>query len=614
MFVHFDDYLYIIENSFIRDIHNLQNIWGYYPCRFITSLSFAYNFHFSKLEVFNYHLFNLVVHLCSAILVWWLTSLTFKTPAIKNEEIARHANIISLFVGLIFVSHPIQTEAVTYICQRASSLATLFYLASVCFYVKSRSLQEGKGHTSSAKIYYFSSIIFAIVAMFTKEIAITLPLMIFLYELSFFDTKNNLNWRRISPFLLTLFIIPITMLLTKSKMFHVIQDIAQEPGGISPLHYLFTQLRVMVTYIRLVFFPFNQNIDYDYPIFDNIFELPVLSSLMFLIIIFYIAQCLFLRYRLLSFSIFWFFLALLPESSSLPAKDVIFEHRLYLPLVGYSMFFVSSIYYVLGNKRFKVMVIILAIIVMINSFLTFQRNKVWVNDISLWGDTIIKSPGKARPYYTLGVAYDQQGDPTRAIYNLNKANAINPAYAEVYYTRGIFYEKKGYTALALSDYNKAIELNPDYAKAYYNRGNIYIEQNNFAQALSEFNKAIEKNTSYEKAYINRGNIYSRQGNFIQAVSDYNQAEAINPDDIEVYINRGTCYARQGDFDQALLDYNQIIALNPKYAQVYYNRAVIYFQLKSYGKAWVDIHKTEELEYAVNPGFLKALKAASGRDK
>ena len=120
--------------------------------------------------------------------------------------------------------------------------------------------------------------------------------------------------------------------------------------GISPMHYLLTQFRVMVTYIRLVFLPVNQNLDYDYPIFKSIFEFPVLISFLFLIFILFSAKRLFSKYRLVSFSIFWFFLTLLPESSLFPIHDVIFEHRLYLPLVGYSMFLVSSVYYLLGKN------------------------------------------------------------------------------------------------------------------------------------------------------------------------------------------------------------------------------------------------------------------------
>ena len=135
---HFDDIASIVENFAIRHILNLQAIWNFWPTRFITYLSVALNYHFHQLNVLGYHLFNLTVHLGSAILVWWFMLLTFSTPVMKDEKIAKHANLIALFASLVFLTHPIQTQAVTYIIQRATSLATLFYLASLCFYVKSR--------------------------------------------------------------------------------------------------------------------------------------------------------------------------------------------------------------------------------------------------------------------------------------------------------------------------------------------------------------------------------------------------------------------------------------------------------------------------------------------
>jgi hypothetical protein len=107
---HFDDRVYVINNFTIRNIQNLLNIWEFYPCRFITFFSLALNYHFNQLNVFGYHLFNIAVHLGSAILVWWLTLLTLSTPAMKGNKISQHANLFALFVGLVFVSHPVQIE------------------------------------------------------------------------------------------------------------------------------------------------------------------------------------------------------------------------------------------------------------------------------------------------------------------------------------------------------------------------------------------------------------------------------------------------------------------------------------------------------------------------
>ena len=124
------------------------------------------------------------------------------------------------------------------------------------------------------------------------------------------------------------------------------------------------------------------------------------------------------------------------------------------------------------------MVIALTMIIACNSVLTYQRNKVWKDEFTLWDDTVRKSPHKARPYNNRGIVYDKQGNFTQAMSDFNKAIEINPNYAEAYNNRGIIYDKQGNFTQAMSDYNKAIELNPNYAEAYNNRG------------LSTTNKAI----------------------------------------------------------------------------------------------------------------------------
>jgi len=480
---HFDDDFYIINNFAIRNIHDLQDIWKICPCRFITFFSLALNYHFNGLNVFAYHLFNIAIHLGSACFVWWLTLLTLSTPVMREEKISHHANIIALFAGLIFVTHPVQIEAVTYIWQRTASLCAFFYLASLCFYVRSR-LDQGRA-------YYILSLITAVLAMFTKENAITLPLMIVLYEISFLKLKKDLNWEQLYPFWVILFIIPLTMSLTNSVRFQEIQSITGGPGGISPIHYLLTQFRVMIAYIRLSFLPLHLNLDYDYPIYKNLFDIPVLASFLCLAGILYFAKHIFSKYRLISFSIFWFFLTLLPESSILPQEDVIFEHRLYLPLVGYCIFLASGVYYLLGKNNLKTMIIVLSLVVACNSVLTYQRNKIWKNEIILWQDVVQKSPHKARAYNNLGWAYYNQGNFTEAISDYNKAIEINPQYIYSYDDRGLIYAQEGNFTQAIAEYNKAIKINPYYAQIYYHRGLAFSKQNNNPQALEDMEKAKE---------------------------------------------------------------------------------------------------------------------------
>ena len=155
----FDDRSNITENLGIKNLSNLPAIFNFLPTRFITNLSFAINYHFGGVNTLGYHLFNLLIHLCTAIMVWWLTILTLQTPALKDKRISGRSGIIAFITAFIFVSHPIQTQGVTYIIQRASSLATLFYISSLAFYVKSRLLRHEEDRSRIRFSYYALSFI-----------------------------------------------------------------------------------------------------------------------------------------------------------------------------------------------------------------------------------------------------------------------------------------------------------------------------------------------------------------------------------------------------------------------------------------------------------------------
>jgi tetratricopeptide (TPR) repeat protein len=597
----FDDYNSIVFNPSIRNPANLGTIWNFWPTRFITYLSFALNYHLNQLNVFNYHLFNLIVHLVCAILVWWLVLLTFSTPTMKDAKITPQANLIAFFAGLVFLAHPIQTQAVTYIIQRATSLAALFYLASVALYAKSRLLQLETQVRGSYRFYYAGSLITAVLAMFTKEMTITLPMMILLYEFCFLKTEKGINWKQLIPFLITLLIIPLTMFLSKSVNFQEMRRIAEPAPNIFPWHYLLTQFRVMVIYLRLLFLPLNQNLDYDYPIAKSLLDLPTLASLLLLMLILIIAIRICSRYKLISFAIFWFFLALLPESSLIPIKDVIYEHRLYLPMVGFSLFLISIIYYSFGKNNIKPMVFILFIVITCYSILTYQRNFIWKDELSLWNDTVSKSPKKARAYNNRGLAYQTHGNLDQAISDYNNAIEISPNLFEAYSNRGLTYQTQGNLKQAMSDYNKAIELKPNFAEAYSNRGIAYQTQGNLKQAMSDYNKAIELNPNYADAYNNRGLIYQTQGNLKQAMSDYNKAIELNPNYADAYTNRGLIYQTQGNLNQAISDFNKAIAIDPNYDQAYNNRGNIYRTKGNLNQAISDFNKAIE----INPNFAQA---------
>ncbi len=561
--------------------------------------------------MFGYHLVNLVIHLSASVLVWHLIMLIFSTPLIKQQKISQQAYLIAFFTSAIFLSHPIQTQAVTYIIQRATSLEALFCLLCLVFYVKSRLLQNKNPKLYIWKLYYIASIITAVIAMFTKEVAVILPSLIVLCEVCFLKTEKSINLKKIAPFLITFAIIPLTMFFTKSVNFREMRLASEPLPGISPPEYLLTQFKVIVTYFRLLFLPLNQNLDYDYPISQSFFEFPTLISFLLLSIILFAAVKVFSKYKIISFSIFWFFLTLLPESGIIPIKDVIFEHRLYLPMAGFSIFMVSIIYYLLENKQIKLIAVLLSAIVICYSILTYARNYVWKDEITLWNDTIRKSPKKARAYSERGNVYKNKGKLDEAMSDFNKAIDLDPAYANAYNNRGIVYLSKGDPDKALKDFNKAIDLNPKVEFNFYNRGNAYKTKGLLNEAIADYTRAIEVNKNFALAYHNRGSAYYELRKLDQAIADYSKAIQIEPNLALTYYNRGNANKELGILDQAIADYSKAIQIEPNLAGAYYNRAIAYFLKQRFDKSWLDLRKLRELGYIVDSKFLEELKKASG---
>ena len=615
----FDDKRNILESTQIRDLSNLKAIASFPRTRFITFLTFALNYHFHKYDVFGYHLVNLIIHLSSAIMVWWLTLITLSTPRMKDNKISSHSTLIAFFTALIFVAHPVQIQAVTYIIQRATSLVAFFYIASLCFYARFRLSQINNLSLRNCLFYLLVFFVAAASGMFTKELIVTLPLMIILYEICFLRIKDYFRWKYLIALIILFAVIYIAIVFPRFMSFSSLKEALEARKiNVSPGLYILTQSRVLVTYLRLLLVPVNQTIIYDYRVAKSILQPQILASIFLLLALLISAFKLYPKYRLISFGIFWFFFALSQEFTIMPlyfflmsfSREIIFEERLYLPMVGYSFFLVSTIYYIFGQRNLRRMIIILLIIASSYAVLTYNRNFVWKDEFTLWDDTVRKSPMKSRPYNNRGRMYAERGDYDEAIEDFTKTIQLWPAYADAYYNRGHVFADKGEADRAIADYTKVTEINPTYVKAYYNRGNVYKTKGDIDRAISDYNKALQISPAEVKAYVNRGNAYSEKGDINRAISDYTKAIEINPNFFEVYFNRGNAYGKKGNFDGAISDYSTAIELNPERGVSYYNRSIVYFRKGQYDEAWRDVHKAESLGYKVSPDFLQILKKAS----
>jgi hypothetical protein len=345
---HFDDTPAIVENYAIHRF-DIKEIFST-SSRPILDLTFALNYYFGKLNVFGYHLVNLMLHIANGIMLYFILLWTINPINLKSSINHR----IPLYAGLIFIAHPIQTQAVTFIVSRSSVLATTFYLLSLLLFIRGfqANTTNSRNSMNSRNLFFIGAFLSSCLAMGTKQIAVTLPIMLIIYDFYFISQGNWKVLKSHYKIHIAMFLtVAITVYLSFSnlKMF-VSFDYAKgipmpQEEPITSFQYFLTQLHVIPYYIRLLFVPVKLNLDYDWPITRNI-DLQTIFFFILLACIIAIAFILFRKARLVSFGIIWFFVTLSVTSSFIVIYDVIFEHRLYLPSVGFAIvvaFLISKI-------------------------------------------------------------------------------------------------------------------------------------------------------------------------------------------------------------------------------------------------------------------------------
>jgi tetratricopeptide (TPR) repeat protein len=589
----FDDNSSITNNPAIKDLPTFLSGAGYAhnPRRFIGYLSFALNYKLGGLNVVGYHLVNLAIHIITAWLVYVLASLTLRTPYFDNREqvntvhrslFTDYRSFLPLFAALLFVAHPIQTQAVTYIVQRLASLATLFYVLALVFYIKGRLANPAKPFSLHSVLFFTISLIAALLAMRTKEIAATLPLVVVLYEFSFFGAGTRKKLLFLLPLLLILLIIPLGMLHTGQPLGELLSDVsemARETRVISRGDYLLTQFSVIATYIRLLFLPINQNLDYDYPVYDSLFALPVLGGC--ILICSFIGLAIYFYYRtrqvspftvhrspftavhrLIAFGILWFFITLTVESSIIPISDVIYEHRLYLPSVG--AFIALAALTALISRRFssRLFMTVAMMMVIILATATWRRNVIWGDLQTFWMDIVEKSPNKNRPHNNLGKTYLGGGRTTEALEEFKTAVRLNPDNPLSRYNLGTAYDSVGLTDAAIEQFLAAIKLKEDYADAHDNLGLSYGKKGLFDKAIEEFKLALRLTPDYASTHSNLALAYRLKGSLGEAVAEYQIALKLQPGNADAHNNLGVVYWQMHQPDKAIEEVRAAVRLAP----------------------------------------------------
>ncbi len=587
----FDDLRYIADNAFIRDLSNFSSLSG---TRYVAFLSFALNYAIGGLDPTGYHLVNIGIHGLNSILVFLLVSLLFKTPSCS--PVGEHGGgggrsapgfQIAFVTALVFAAHPVETEAVAYVTQRFASLAALFYLFTLYCYVRSRLAFLSARRTSGAALFVLA-FISGLMAQKTKETAFTLPAVIILVEFLFFQ-RARLSLKKggvlALPFLTLFAVIPVTLFRPVSMgvetgMSQTLRYFQfKEMATLSRHDYLITQFRVIVRYIRLLFFPMVQRGDYDYTLYHSFFSVPVILSFVFLALIFFLALYLVLRSArrgralglMAGFGMLWFFITLSVESSVVPIKDIIFEHRVYLPSAGVFISAVSLYFYLAergrragrtGHGHAGGVIILPLVIVLTLSALTYRRNRVWTSGKLFWSDVVSKSPQRARGYNNLGNALYRMGSITEAIKNYKKAIILKKEYYEAYNNLGTAFLALNKGGLALGNFNKALALRPDYFEAASNKALALVTLNRPEEAVRAARLSITLHPDFAAGHNVLGMALVDMGQVSEGIQHLREAVSLDPLNVDAVNNLGLALFRARRYGEAEAEFQKALAAAP----------------------------------------------------
>jgi Tfp pilus assembly protein PilF len=571
---------------------------SYSGLRSLPGATFALQRRLGADNLWQLHTVNLAIHVATAWLIYWLCLLLGRRaplprqilvrsfsprqrgaprdpapaplassgtmpqgPSIRAKDHAGRRAFFSyfppLFAALIFVAHPIATEAVTYIIQRNVSLTVFFFVLSAVSYAQWR---------SSGKIIGWAvlSAAAALAAVHSKQIAITLPAVIFLMELLFFARRGGRWWLYPLPFILVLIYIPWRMFGLPAGLAGLpqtqppvaldaagsVSDAAARAGGGEPLSrtvYFLTQAGVLLKYLRLLIFPVRQSVDHDFAVVESPYTFVVLISSLIVLGLLLVAWSTRRKSPLISLGILWFFLTLMPESTIIPLLEAIAEYRVYLPLAGFALAMGGVVQLLCTSlprlpQRFlehplppeTVRLVrhsvagVMAAVVLALTWLTWQRNFVWQNAETLWRDATVKSPGRARPHNNLGVLLLEQGRLREAVEEFEEAVRLNSGYAHAYNNLGTARAKQGDLAGAAAAYERALALDSGLAAVAVNLGTIYLQQQKFDDAAAVLEGAVAREPSSARARTVLGAVYLRQGNVAQARQQFEAALASDP--------------------------------------------------------------------------------------
>ncbi len=587
----FDDLFAIRDNPTIEHLGSAlsPSPEGTMAGRPLLNLTFALNYALSGMDVWSYHAVNLLIHALAGLVLFGVVRRTLLKCG-RGE--GTPPTVLALSVAVIWVVHPLQTEAVTYISERAESLMGLFYLLTLYCFVRSTDetgeRQQARGERPEKETQYpqvirplasslwsLASVFACLLGALCKETIVTAPVMVLFYDRTFVAGSFRESWQRRWRYYLGL--ASMWLLLFARLRFGFQGQSIGFDLGVTWWNYALTSCRSILLYLKLAVWPHPLILDYGTQVIHQAADgLPYVLVLAVLVIGTAIA---FWRWPAVGFVGAWFFVILAPTSSIIPiAGQPIAEHRMYLSLAAVIIFVVLGLYHLMGRRS----LILFAALAVGLGLLSARRNEDYRSALSICQDTIAKCPENARVYCGLGDALADLGQEEEAITAYKNALRLSPNFADAHANLGaILMDIPGRLPEAMDQFRLAIQSKPDHVKVHFYLGiALSNTPGRLADGIAEFQEALRINPdSADINYALGFSLLKIPGQSLRAIPRFEAAIKIKPDMAEAHYGLGIALLDFPDrLSEAIAEFEETLRLNPDFAVVHYNLATALMQM------------------------------------
>ena len=482
-------------------------------------LMFTYwiNSRISGDDPYSYHIFNVILHCFTSLLIFWMVRRLLEWSGTQ----AALRNLLAAFAALVFLLHPVQAESVAYLAGRSEALSVMLVFASFTVFLY-RPQRVVAWPVAAAVLALFGA------AVLAKEHTVVLPALLLLTDYwwnpGFSFQGIWRNWRLYLP-------MALGAAVGVAFFWHLI--LGADTGGTAGFgireftwyQYFFTQCRGLFVYIGMFLLPVNLTADWDFSISRTILDGGAIFGLLALVALAAAAWLYRRRFPLAGYGYFVFLLLMSPTSSILPIKDPLAERRLYFSMFGLLLILVEVLSRLKVDRR--ALAAACLVVALAAAAATRARAAVWADPVSLWEDTVRKSPNKRRAHFQLAYAYDQQTRYSQALEEFQKTAELGPATPDLLLDWGLVYDHLGQFDQALGKFQQAASMHPT-AHVYTQIGMAYAQQTRWAEALQALATAEKLDPKFPDTYVYRGKIYLNANQVPAAIQEYRRALAIDP--------------------------------------------------------------------------------------